>query len=60
MSALVEVFLQTKLVTILRINPVRSRIDPIRFGVDPVRSDIFGNTLAYKLVVFVCFTHLSC
>ena len=60
MSILVEVFLQTKLVTILGIDLVRSGIDPIRSGADPVRSGIFGNTLAYKHVIFVCFTHLSC
>ena len=41
MSALVEVFLQTKLVTVLGIDPVKFGIDLIRFGADPVRAEIF-------------------
>ena len=60
MSALVEVFLQKKLATILGIDPVRSGIDSIRSGVDPFKSDIFYNTLACKLVILVFSTHLSC
>ena len=51
LSALVEGFLQTKLVTILGIDPFRSGIDPIRSGVDPVRYKIFSNPIAYKIVI---------